>query len=169
VNAAQKAGYLAAFTGISGYVSNSIENLMAANAEELLDIEGIGPQTASSIKNYFQDPEVESMLSELLQIGFTFRVPTTSPDKRPFAEFIFLFTGSLESMSRDEAKVRVKERGGKVASQVSKKVTHVVVGEKPGSKMRKAEELGLTILNENDFRKLIDTKDSANNKQLSMF
>jgi DNA ligase (NAD+) len=73
-------------------------------------------------------------------------------------------------MSRDEAKVRVKERGGKVASQISKKVTHVVVGDKPGSKLKNARELGLTILTEKNFADLLAGKDvSSKKKQLSIF
>ena len=74
-------------------------------------------------------------------------------------------------MSRDEAKVRVKELGGKVASQASKKVTHVVAGEKPGSKLKKAQELGIKILTEKEFTELLGTGgDNTNgNRQLAMF
>ena len=84
---------------------------------------------------------------------------------------MFLFTGSLDAMSRDEAKVRVKEMGGKVASQISRKVTHVVAGDKPGSKLKKARELGLKILTENNFTQLVTAGngDSKKNHQLSMF
>jgi DNA ligase (NAD+) len=93
-----------------------------------------------------------------------------SQDKSPFAGFVFLFTGSLDAMSRDEAKVRVKERGGKVASQISRKVTHVITGEKPGSKLKKARELGLKILTEKDFEKLLAGESNTNNaQQLKMF
>ena len=85
--------------------------------------------------------------------------------------YVFLFTGSLNLMSRSEAKVRVKESGGKVASQVSRKVTHVVAGDKPGSKLKKARELGLNILTEKDFAGLLGNSDDdmKSNQQLSMF
>ena len=82
-----------------------------------------------------------------------------------------ILTKALDAMSRDEAKVRVKERGGKVASQVSQKVTHVVMGKKPGSKLKKASELGLKILAESDFNLLLQAdEDQADNvQQLKMF
>jgi DNA ligase (NAD+) len=102
--------------------------------------------------------------------GFTMVSAPKSPGESPFAEWVFLFTGSLAAMSRDEAKVRVKEKGGKVASQISNKVTHVVVGEKPGSKLKKALELGLKILTEKNFADLLaGNDDNKKNQQLSMF
>ena len=152
------------------HYGGSLHELMQAGEEELLDIEGIGPQTAQSIKEYFQDSDVKKMVSRLMDFGFTIVSAPKSPGERPFAGLVFLFTGSLAAMSRDEAKVRVKERGAKVASQVSKKVTHVVVGDKPGSKLKKAQELGLTILTEKNFADLLAGKDAFPNKQqLSIF
>ena len=152
------------------HYGGSLHELMQAGEEELLDIEGIGPQTAQSIKEYFHDSEVKKMVSRLMDFGFTIVSAPKSPGERPFAGWVFLFTGSLAAMSRDEAKVRVKERGAKVASQVSKKVTHVVVGDKPGSKLKKAQELGLTILTEKNFADLLAGKDAFPNKQqLSIF
>ena len=152
------------------HYGGSLHELMQAGEEELLDIEGIGPQTAQSIKEYFQDSDVKKMVSRLMDFGFTIVSAPKSPGERPFAGLVFLFTGSLAAMSRDEAKVRVKERGAKVASQVSKKVTHVVVGDKPGSKLKKAQELGLTILTEQNFADLLAGKDAFPNKQqLSIF
>ena len=152
------------------HYGGSLENLIGASEEELLEIEGIGPQTAKSINNYFQDPDVITMLKQLMDFGFTITSSIKNPNESPFAGFVFLFTGSLDAMSRDEAKVRVKERGGKVASQISRKVTHVVVGEKPGSKLKKARELGLKILTEKDLAELLaGNDDTPNNTQLSMF
>ncbi len=152
------------------HYGGSLENLMRSGEEELLDIEGIGPQTAQSIKEYFHDPDVRNMLARLMEFGFTIVSARKSSGESPFAGYVFLFTGSLAAMSRDEAKVRVKERGGKVASQVSKKVTHVVVGDKPGSKLKKARELGLSILTEKNFADLLAGKFSnKNNQQLKIF
>jgi DNA ligase (NAD+) len=152
------------------HYSGSLQELMLADEEELLDIEGIGPQTAQSITEYFHDSDVKKMVSRLMDFGFTIVSAPKSPGEKPFAGWVFLFTGSLEAMSRDEAKVRVKERGGKVASQISKKVTHVVVGDKPGSKLKNARELGLTILTEKNFADLLAGKDaSSKKKQLSIF
>jgi DNA ligase (NAD+) len=152
------------------HYTGSLENLMRASEEELLDIEGIGPQTAKSIRDYFQDSEVIKMLSQLMDFGLTIASSKKSLDESPFAGFVFLFTGSLDAMSRDEAKVRVKERGGKVASQINQKVTHVIVGEKPGSKFKKARELGLKILTEKDFAELLAGNDDIKKSpQISMF
>jgi DNA ligase (NAD+) len=152
------------------HYSGSLKNLMGADEEALLDIEGIGPQTAKSIQEYFQDPDVEKMVSRLMDFGFTITSSKKSPGESPFAGFVFLFTGSLDAMSRDEAKVRVKERGGKVASQISQKVTHVVAGEKPGSKLKKARDLGINILAESDFNLLLNGENPIDDvQQLKMF
>jgi DNA ligase (NAD+) len=152
------------------YFGGSLEELMLASEEELLDIEGIGPQTAQSIREYFHDPDVGRMISRLLYFGFTFASTAKSPREKPFAGLVFLFTGSLDAMSRDEAKVRVKERGGKVASQINKKVTHVVVGDKPGSKLKKTRGLKLNILNQKNFTDLLTNPDTKQkNRQLKMF
>ena len=147
------------------HYGGSLEKLMGASEEELLDIEGIGPQTAQSIMEYFHDPDVKEMLSRLMGFGMTIISTPISRVESPFGGLVFLFTGSLAAMSRDEAKVRVKERGAKVASQISKKVTHVVAGEKPGSKLKKARELGLTILSEENFADLLAGKDGPQKQQ----
>jgi DNA ligase (NAD+) len=155
---------------LDGHYEGSLQKLMRACEEELRNIEGIGPQTAQSIREYFHDPGVKSMLSRLMDFGFTITSTRKNTAASPFAGYVFLFTGSLETMSRDEAKVRVKEKGGKVASQTSRKVTHVVVGDKPGSKLKKAQELGLMILSEKDFEKLLAGKNlPEKQKQLSIF
>ena len=154
---------------LDAHYGGSLQAVMQASEEELLDIEGIGPQTAQSIKDYFHDPDVKKMLTRLVNYGVTFVSATKSPGENPFAGWIFLFTGSLAAMSRDEAKLRVKELGGKVASQVSRKVTHVVVGDKPGSKLKKAQELGLKILTEKNFADLLAGTAGAPKKQLSIF
>jgi len=152
------------------HYSGSLEKLKEAGEEELLEIDGIGPQTAKSIRDYFNDPDVYNMIKQLMDIGLTITTSKKGPGDSPFSGFVFLFTGSLDAMSRDEAKVRVKEGGGKVASQISQKVTHVIAGEKPGSKLKKARELDLKILTEKDFAELLagnaETKKSS---QLSMF
>ena len=153
------------------YYAGDLGKLMGAGEDELLEIEGIGPQTAGSITDYFRAPDVRKMLARLMGFGFTFAASRKSPDASPFAGLVFLFTGSLATMSRDEAKVRVRERGGKVASQVSQKVTHLVAGEKPGSKLKKAQELGLQILTEKDFIGLLGAGNGSaeKNQQLRLF
>jgi DNA ligase (NAD+) len=152
------------------YYGGSLQKLMQAGEEELLEIAGIGPQTAQSIHEYFHDPEVKKMMSRLLGHGFTIVSTPKRAGASPLAGSVFLFTGSLASMSRDEAKLRVKERGGKVASQISRKVTHVVVGDKPGSKLKKARELDVKILDEKEFADLLTGgADPSPKKQLLIF
>jgi DNA ligase (NAD+) len=132
----------------------SLKRLAAASEEEFLEVEGIGPQVATSLHQYFQDPEVQAMHARLKDLGLELAVPAAEANL-PLSGAVFLFTGGLSSFSRDEAKARVKERGGAVAGTISKKVTHVVVGDKPGSKLRKAQEMGLNILSEEEFRQLL--------------
>jgi len=110
------------------------------------------------------------MISRLMDFDFIITSSRKDSEKSPFAGFVFLFTGSLDAMSRDEAKVRVKEQGGKVASQISRKVSHVVAGKKPGSKLKKARELGLKIMSESDFNLLLHGQNQADDiQQLKMF
>jgi DNA ligase (NAD+) len=132
----------------------SLERLTAATEEEFLEVESIGPQVATSLRQYFQDPEVKAMHRSLQELGLTFSSPAAAREQ-PLSGAVFLFTGGLASFSRDEAKARVKERGGEVVPAISGKVTHVVIGDKPGSKLRKARELGLRVISEEEFKQLI--------------
>jgi DNA ligase (NAD+) len=131
------------------------EQLAAASESDFLEIEGIGPQVATSLREYFQDQEVRAMQARLLELGLAFSSPVSQGRAQPLAGKVFLFTGTLSSFSREEAKARVKERGGEVVSAISRKVTHVVPGGQPGSKLRKARELGLEIISEAEFKELI--------------
>ncbi len=139
---------------------SSLEQLLAASKDStdlLLEIEGIGEQAAASTRDYFNDPAVQEMLHQLTLLGLTPLPPTQESEKQPLHDKVMLFTGSLTSFSRNEAKARVKAMGGQVASSLSKKVTHLVCGEKAGSKLKKAQALGITILNEEEFTDLIAT------------
>lgn len=133
----------------------SLERLQKAKEEELLEIEGIGKEIAKEIEKYFLNEENKKMVARLLSLGLKVEPPPARQEKTPLEGCMFLFTGGLESMSRNEAKVRVKELGGQVASALSKKITHVVVGDKPGSKLTKARDLGLRILNEEQFKNML--------------
>ncbi len=131
----------------------SLERLRRTGMEELLEVEGIGEQSARSISQYLADPQVAAMLDRLLELGLELRA--TGRVGLPLAGLVFVFTGTLAGCSRDEAKSRVKALGGQVVSAVSKKVTHVVCGEEAGSKRKKASELGLTIIDEAGFTRLL--------------
>ena len=131
-----------------------LDSLISVSAEDLVELEGIGQQAATSLAEYFQDPTVEKMLHELKEAGIV--ITKDELKGEALANRIFLFTGTLESMSRNEAKQRVKSLGGRVVSALSKRVTDLVAGEKAGSKLKKAEELGTRILHEQEFIRLLD-------------
>lgn len=129
--------------------------LQAAEELELQQVEGIGKVVAASIQEFFEQDENRRVLIELLAMGFKAEQTETAGGDQPLAGRVFLFTGTLISMSRGEAKARVKELGGQVASALSQKVTDLVCGEKPGSKLAKARDLGLAILSEEDFKMIL--------------
>ena len=127
--------------------------LLAADRDKFLAVEGIGEQTAASLESYFADPEVRDLLDRLLEAGLTIEPAIRAT--LPLTGRVFLFTGTLAGLSRDEAKQMVKNLGGQVASSISQRVTDVVVGAKAGSKKNKAEEMGLSLLSESAFLALI--------------
>jgi DNA ligase (NAD+) len=127
----------------------SIAEIASAKREELLEIEGIGDQAAASIVDYFADPATTEMFVLLEELGVTARVEKLG--NKPLSGFTFLFTGTLKTLSRDEAKMLVKGHGGQIATTVSSKLTHLVAGENAGSKLKKAVELGKKILSEEAF------------------
>lgn len=128
--------------------------LTEAGVEELLEIDGIGEQTAHSLYEYFREPRTTELLLRLDDLG-------VSPARKAISAGgslqgkSFLFTGSLLSLSRNEAKARVKEHGGEIATTVSTKLSHVVAGDNPGSKLEKARRLGKQILDEEGFLALL--------------
>lgn len=133
---------------------HSLETLMGADEAELLQVEGIGPQVASSLREYFQNPRHRELIRKLRAAGVEVRL-AEAPPAAPLAGKTFVFTGGLAHFSREEAKNLVTARGGKVSSTVSAQTDYVVVGDEPGSKYARAMELGVTILNEAAFEELI--------------
>jgi DNA ligase (NAD+) len=129
--------------------------IMQATENDLLEIEGIGEQVAFSVVSYFQDESNRAMLEDLRSLGLRIKAAVPRRQNSPLEGKNFLFTGGLTSMSRNEAKATVKELGGQVATSLNRKVTHVVTGENPGSKLQKARELGLNLITEEEFIQLI--------------
>jgi DNA ligase (NAD+) len=130
----------------------TLEELASADEARLLEIEGIGPEMARSIAGWFAAEESRALLARL----FTGGVELVYPDRAtaatgPFAGKTIVFTGTLPTLSRAEAKNLAEELGAHVASSISKKTDFVVLGADAGSKKKKAEELGLTILDEVEF------------------
>jgi DNA ligase (NAD+) len=135
----------------------TLEALQEATEEELIQVEGVGPQVAGSIGEYFQNTKNRALLQKMLTAGIHPQIQQ-EPQAAPLAGKTFVFTGGLVKFSREEAKTLVTAQGGKVASSVSAKTDYVVVGQEPGSKYAKAKELGLSILDEADFEKLVGRK-----------
>jgi len=134
---------------------NTLERVMGASLEELAAIEGIGEKIAGSIYEFFRSEKNIELINELRQCGVC---PAENSSKKSDELFglTFVLTGTLQSMTRDEAGAKIKERGGKTSSSVSKKTSYVVAGENPGSKFDKASSLGVKILNEDEFIKLLN-------------
>lgn len=131
----------------------SIDNLCDASVEELAAVEGIADVSAEGINGFFRDEGNRELIERLKAAGLNF-VSTNVATSDVFAGKTFVITGTLPTMSRDEAAKFIESNGGKVASSVSKKTTYLVEGEAAGSKAVKARELGITIINEDGLKAL---------------
>lgn len=130
---------------------DSLDDLRAASAEDLIEIDGIGEEVADKITRWFAREENRLLVARLLEGGVTIAYGGAAATGGVFAGKTVVFTGTLEGMGRAEAKHSVERQGGKVASSVSKKTDYLIVGGKPGSKAKKAEEIGVTVLLEEAF------------------
>jgi DNA ligase (NAD+) len=134
----------------------SLDALVAAPLERLARVKGIGPTRAENVYDFFHCPEGEQLVKELHELGLKL---TEEPPVKPAGTNLdgksFVVTGTLEKYSRDEIEGLIKQLGGKISSSVSRKTDYVVAGEKAGSKLAKAQELGVAVLTEADFNKLI--------------
>jgi DNA ligase (NAD+) len=134
----------------------SVEQLAAATQEEIQEVEGIGPERAEAIAEWFADGENMRLVGELEELGLRFEAgPEERPVEGPLTGSTYVITGTLEGFSRDEARKALEALGAKVADSVSKKTTGVVAGESPGSKLAKAEQLGVPVLDEAALAKLL--------------
>ncbi|GBU15281.1 DNA ligase [Polaromonas sp.] len=126
-----------------------LDAIMAASEEQLLEVDDVGPIVAQSLRTFFEQAHNREVVEQLRACGLTWEEgePTQQAPK-PFSGKTFVITGTLPSLSRDEAKAHVEAAGGKVAGSVSKKTDYVVVGAEAGSKLEKAQALGLNIIDE---------------------
>jgi len=131
----------------------SFHDLRKASKEDLDAVEGIGDVVAASIAAFFEDGKESERLNRLLKFVEPERAPKKKPGKLTGTTWVF--TGSLDAMSRDEAKAKVRALGASVSESVSKKTSYVVVGEDPGSKEAKAKKLGVRMLSENEFLRMV--------------
>ena len=132
----------------------SLDALMDAGLEELTNVDDVGAVTAQNILDWFAQPSAREMIERLRTAGVNFQSQRVISDAR-FAGMTFVLTGALTKFTRDQATEQIELFGGKASGSVSKKTTYVVVGENAGSKERKARELGIPILSEDDFLAMI--------------
>jgi DNA ligase (NAD+) len=137
---------------------SSLDELAAASQEQLEEVPEVGPKVANSIVQFFSEPANLQLVKKLEKAGVRPKVVKREVKSDKLAGQAFVFTGGLEHRSREDAGELVKQHGGKVAGSVSKKTDYVVVGSDPGSKYDKAKELGVPILSEAEFEKLIGLK-----------
>ncbi len=133
----------------------TLDNLMNAREIELLAVPEVGPETARSIVDFFREPKNREEIQRLKELGVKATFEKMEKKEGILKGKVFVFTGALKSFTREEAKRIVEELGGRAASSVSRNVDYVVVGENPGSKYERAKQLGLKIINEEEFKKLI--------------
>ena len=133
----------------------TIDNLMNATIEELSQIEDVGQITAKSIYEFFKQDQTIDLIKKLKSVGVNTQEQDIKNLDDRFKDMTFVLTGSLENYTRDEAANIIENYSGKVSSSVSKKTTYVLAGEEAGSKLTKAQELGVTIINEEEFKEMI--------------
>ena len=132
----------------------TLDALAAATEEELTAINDVGPITAAYLRSWMDNPQSQDLLARLKNAGVNFECKEKQLDSR-FAGMTFVLTGALERFTREEAGEMVEKRGGKAASSVSKKTTYVVAGPGAGSKLRKAQELNIPVLSEDEFLEML--------------
>jgi DNA ligase (NAD+) len=134
----------------------SMDNLIEASLEELESKQDVGEITAESIYNFFKQEQSIDLINKLKQAGVNMTLKQELGTDNRFEGKVFVLTGSLEKYSRDEASQVIEKLGGKTSSSVSKKTDYVLAGEDAGSKLKKAQELGVKIISEIEFDKMIN-------------
>ncbi len=131
-----------------------MDDLVMASEEELQQVEEVGPRIAKSIVEFFAEPKNRELVDELRAAGLTFRGKKKERGTK-LAGKTFVLTGTLANYSRDEAKKMIEDAGGKVTGSVSKKTDYVVAGADAGSKLDKAKELGVKVVDEKEMEGLL--------------
>jgi len=131
----------------------SMDALMKSSEEELLEVEEVGPRIAASILEFFREPKNRELIEQLRRAGLSFTGKKKERGTRLVGK-TFVLTGTLTHMTRDQAKKLIEDAGGRVAGSVSKKTDYVVAGSDAGSKLDKAKELGVAVIDEDEMKKL---------------
>jgi DNA ligase (NAD+) len=134
----------------------SIDALLNASPEDIAETPGIGPIVAQLIHDQLADEQMRDLIADLRQLGLHFEQEGPPPGEGPLREKTFVLTGTLPDLTREEAQERIMAAGGKVTGSVSKKTSYVVAGASPGSKLAKAEQLGVPVLDETGLLELLD-------------
>ncbi len=135
----------------------SVDRLMDASQEDIMAVEGIGPERAEAIAEWFSDEENRRLVQELRELGLTFEAGEAErPVEGRLTGSTYVITGTLSGWTREEATAALEELGARVLNSVSGKTTGLVVGEEPGSKLAKAEKVGVPVLDEAAFQKLLE-------------
>jgi len=133
----------------------SLDALAQASLEEIQSVEGIGPKIAESVYNYFRDPQKVRVIEKLRRAGVQMEQEARRPAEGPLAGMTFVFTGTLAAMPRSRAEALVTALGAQAGSSVTRKTTYVVAGTDPGSKLQKAQDYGIPVLDEASFLRLL--------------
>jgi DNA ligase (NAD+) len=142
---------------------STIDAMMSAQKEELERIQGIGPRIADSVTHFFQDKHNRAIIERLRRSKLQFSdTRQKSKVRTPIFEKSFVLTGSLSTLTREQAREKIESLGGKVTASVSKNTDYVVVGEEAGSKLLKARQLGIQTVNEDEFLSMIENKTRTN-------
>ena len=135
---------------------HSLDKIMDARLDDLQKVNDIGPRVAESLKEWFGEKENRELVKELVNNGVEILVQKFKKEiKQKFNGQVFVLTGTLTTMTRDEAKEKIRALGGEVSESVSKKTSYVVAGENAGSKLEKAHTLGMKVIDEYEFKRLI--------------
>ena len=152
--------------GAASILANEFKNidaLMATDIQSLEEIHDIGPIVGKTVVEYFQTLETRAVIDQLRAAGVNFE-QANADGSHELEGLTFVLTGSMDTMTRDEAGDKIKARGGKVSGSVSKKTSYLVAGESAGSKLTKAESLGVTILNEEQLIALLGSDEALEDK-----
>ena len=133
----------------------TLEAIQNAAVEDFTAVDDIGTVTADNLRNWFDSEQSRHLIDRLRDAGVNTTAAQTGSDRR-FEGMTFVLTGALERFTRDEASALIEDRGGKAAGSVSKKTTYVVAGENAGSKLKKANELGIPVLTEDEFAQMLE-------------
>jgi DNA ligase (NAD+) len=134
----------------------AIDALLAATPEQIAETPGIGPIVAQLIHEQLADGKLRALIADLRELGLQFEQEGPPPGEGPLRDQSFVITGTLPDLTREEATERIVAAGGKVTGSVSKKTSYVVAGGSPGSKLAKAEKLGVPVIDEAGLLALLD-------------